>query len=200
MTAAIVIGLLLGAVLFVARSLDRPRPPEFAPSPIAPEAVGDRLDGPRRYTIDATHEREWRYFDFSRGSRVDRPSALDWDLAFRRHRIIVNGGEGFAGSGGAIDLGEIDLDAVDSVPAVGYRGTRTHRDSLAPALEDWYDYSFTSHILEARPRVYAIRTADGRYAKLEVVSYYCPGAEAGCMTFRYVYRRDGSRVFGSTGR
>ncbi len=191
-----VAALLAAAVFFVAGSLDRPQPPEFAPSASSAEEVGPRLAGPRLYTIDATHEREWRYFDFSRGSRVEDPGPLDWDLAFRRSRILVNGGEGFPGQGGAIDLGEVDLEAVDSVPAAGYRGTIALRDSVHPALEEWYDYGFTSHVLEARPRVYAIRTADGRYAKLEMVSYYCPGVRGGCPSFRYVYQGDGSRSFG----
>jgi hypothetical protein len=43
--------------------------------------------------------------------------------------------------------------------------------------------------------VYAIRTADGRYAKLEIVSYYCPGAVSGCLTFRYAYQGSGARAF-----
>lgn len=189
----VIIALLGAALLFVARSLNRPRPPEFAPSAIAAGELGSSREGPHLYTIDATHEREWRYFDFSRGSRVEDPAPLGWDLAFRRSRILVNGGQGFPGDGGAIDLGKIPFEAVDTVPAVGYRGTIAGRDSLHPALEEWYDYGFTSHILEARPRVYAIRTADGRYAKLEMVSYYCPGARGGCPTFRYVYQGDGSR-------
>ena len=36
-------------------------------------------------------------------------------------------------------------------------------------------------------------TADGRYAKLQLLSYYCPGARPGCLTFRYVYQGAGGR-------
>ncbi|MGH7549496.1 MAG: HmuY family protein [Gemmatimonadota bacterium] len=196
---AIVAALLVGAVLFVAGSLDRPRPPEFAPSVTAPEEVGPRLAEPRLYTIDATREREWSYFDFSRGSRVDDPEPLGWDLAFRRNRIIVNGGEGFPGKAGVVDLGEVPFDRVAAAPPGGYQGTTAGRDSVQPALEEWYDYGFTSHVLEARPRVYAIRTADRRYVKLQVMSYYCPGARGGCVTFRYVYQGDGSPAFRLSG-
>lgn len=191
----IVAALLVAAFFFVARSLNRPRPPEFAPTTSAAEEVGSRLMGPRLYTIDATHERDWGYFDFSRGARVEDPGPMEWDLGFRRSRIIVNGGEGFPGNGGVVDLGAVGFEAVDSAPESGYRGTVAGRDSLHPLLEEWYDYGFTSHILEARPRVYAIRTADGLYAKLEMVSYYCPGARGGCPTFRYAYQGDGSRSF-----
>jgi hypothetical protein len=38
-----------------------------------------------------------------------------------------------------------------------------------------------------------VRTADGRYAKLELVSYYCPRSQPGFVTLRYVYQGDGSR-------
>ena len=31
-----------------------------------------------------------------------------------------------------------------------------------------------------------------RYAKLELVGYYCPGGQPGCVTFRYVFQGDGS--------
>ena len=192
---AIVLLLLIAAVVFVAGSLDRPRPPEYAPSPIAPEAIGARASGPRLTTVDATDEREWRYFDFSRGSTVERPGPLEWDLAFRRSRILVNGGDGFPGRGGVVDLGEIPFEDVAAAPTTGYRGTGAGRDSVQPDLDGWYDYGFTTHVLTARPRVYAVRTADGRYAKLQVVSYYCPGARGGCPTFRWVYQGDGSRSF-----
>ena len=190
---AIVLLLVAGAVVFVAGSLDRPRPPEYAPSPVAPEEVGPRSSGPRLTTLDATHERDWRLFDFSSGSSVERPGPLEWDLAFRRSRILVNGGEAFAGHGGVVDLGEVPFEAVAEVPETGYRGTEAGRDSIQPDLDGWYDYGFTSHLLTARPRVYAIRTADGRYAKFQMISYYCPGARAGCPTFRWVYQGDGSR-------
>ena len=35
------------------------------------------------------------------------------------------------------------------------------------------------------PFTYVIHTRDGRYVKLELLSYYCPGPEPGCLTFRY---------------
>ena len=119
----------------------------------------------------------------------------DWDLGFRRHHILVNGGDGFAGEGGAIALEGVAFDSLSLAPESGYLPSTAGRDSTSPAFEDWYDYGFTSHLLEPRPRVYAIRTADGRYAKLEIVSYYCPEAVSGCLTFRYAYQGSGARAF-----
>ena len=42
-----------------------------------------------------------------------------------------------------------------------------------------------------------VRTADGRYAKLEILGYYCPGAHPGCLTFRYVFQGDGTPLVGA---
>jgi hypothetical protein len=52
--------------------------------------------------------------------------------------------------------------------------------------------------------VLGVRTADGRYAKMQIVSYYKGGASvptgaegelARFYTFRYVFQPDGSRQF-----
>jgi hypothetical protein len=183
------------AATFVIGTLRRPEPPAYTPGGPRPHEVGDSLVGPRLYTVDATDETRWRWFDFSRDAIVESPGPREWDLAFRRHDVLVNGGEGFAGNGGAIALEGVAFDSVDEVPEAGYLPSEAGRDSTNPLFEKWYDYGFTSHLLEPKPRVYAIRTADGRYAKLEILSYYCPEAVSGCMTFRYAYQGSGTRVF-----
>lgn len=183
----------LGAgVLLVLASLRRPELPTFAPMALSPAEVGASLAGPLTYTVDAASREAWRAFDFSRGSVVDRPGPLEWDLAFRRHHILANGGPGFAGKGGILDLGAQPFDCVYAVPEAGYMPNRGGRDTLNPAIARWYDYGFFTHLLTPRRHVYAVRTADGRYAKLEILGYYCPGAVAGCLTFRYAYQGDGT--------
>ena len=59
------------------------------------------------------------------------------------------------------------------------------RDTTLAVVEDWYSYSFTTHVLRPRDRTFAIRTAAGRHAALRFLSYYCPGAQPGCVTVRY---------------
>ncbi len=194
-------GLLVGAMALVAAalvvgSLRRPEPPAWAPTSPAPAEAGDSLVGPRVYTVDATDPDRWRFFDFSRGSVVDRPGPREWDLAFRRNEIVVNGGD-LAGGAGARPLERGDFDSVGIVPSDGYRGSVVRRDTTSPGIGKWYDYGFTSHLLTPKPVVYAVRTADGRFAKMELLGYYCPGARAGCVTFRYVYQGDGSRSVAS---
>ena len=38
-----------------------------------------------------------------------------------------------------------------------------------------------------------VRTADGHYAKFELLNYYCMGVGTACVTFRYAYQGDGTR-------
>lgn len=111
----------------------------------------------------------------------------DWDLAFRRFHIIANAGPGFPGDGGVIDLGPVAFDSVTSVPAAGYVPTAlAGRDSTNAAIERWYRYGFTSHLLTPLGHVYAVRAADGRHhVRLEILGYYCPGARPGCVTVRW---------------
>lgn len=189
--AVVVVG---ASVVLVGSTLDRPTPPTFRITEAAPSEVGAELVGPRRYTVDAQDPEAWVHFDFSRGAVVPATDDLDWDLAFNRSNVIANGGEGLPGSGGVVDLGPVPFDSVRSVPASGYVPTTATRDSVNEALADWYDYSFTSHLLLPKPRVYAVRTADGRFAKVRFLGYYCEGVIAGCMTFEYVYQGAGGRT------
>lgn len=187
-------GLILAAIVLVALTLRREPPVTFAPTVPEPRPVGDSLVGPVRVTVDASDPARWVYFDFSRGAAVGEPGPLEWDLAFRRFNVMVNGGPGFAGRGGAVGLEATTLGSVGTAPGSEYEVPASRRDSVNPALERWYDYGFTSHLLTPKARVYAIRTADGRYAVLRFLSYYCPGATPGCMTFEYMYQGNGTRA------
>lgn len=149
----------------------------------------------RVYTLDARNPERWVFFDFSRGSTVSGPGDLEWDLAVRRHLIVVNGGKAFPGRAGALDLGDVALDSLRVVPVQAYIGTErslSHRPSH-PVLEPWYRYNALTHLLLPRPTTFAIRTADGKYAALRILSYYCPGPLPGCLTFRYSYQGAGGR-------
>jgi len=77
---------------------------------------------------------------------------------------------------------------VDTVTFDGLRESPGYRPGLVNLRTDlgrWYRYSMFSHLLHPKPFIYVIRTRDGRYVKLEFLSYYCPGPEPGCVTFRF---------------
>ena len=181
------------AATLVVLSVRQPAAPTYAPTRPAPRDAGRGLVGPVLYTVDATSPDQWRYFSFRFGSVMENAGATDWDLAFRRYQIIANGGGKFAGGGGIVDLGEIAFASVTLAPDAGYQGTEGGTEPRNPAIADWYSYGFFSHVLSPKPRVWAVRLADGRYAKIELVSYYCEHLQPGCLTFRYVYQGDGSR-------
>ena len=189
LTATLIALIVLCAVLFIWTSLERPEVPTFIPTTPSPTEIGTEQDA-RTVTVDASDPGIWRFFDFSRGSVVEAPGPEEWDMAFRRFQIIVNGGRGMEGQGGVALLEDINFEAVSLVPETGYVGSERN-DSVNSVLEDWNNYSFTSHVLEPKPTVYALRTADGRYAKIEILGYYCIGALPGCTTFRYVYQGGG---------
>jgi hypothetical protein len=198
--AVVIIGfLVIAAVIFVASSLRQSRPLTFYPvSVVDPQEVGDQLVGPSVFTVDGRVD-DFAYFDFSSGSVVESPGPLGWDLAFQRFTILANGGPSFAGQGGILDLGITSLDSVTTVPTNGYEVNSSGSDVSNAATARWYEYSWTSHILSPKPNVFAVRTADSRYAVFQILSYYCPAAQAGCTTIRYRYQGAGGTAFAPDG-
>ena len=185
---AVVIVVAIGVTLVALTLRPQPAVPTYTPTVPAPSDAGRALVGPVLYTVDATAPDAWRHFSFRLGSIVD--GGGDWDLAFRRYAVI-------AGRGGVLDLGEVRFDDVRVVPDRGYQLNEGHGEPRNPAIAGWYRYGFFSHVLSPKPHVWAVRTGDGRYAKIEMVGYYCAGGHPGCPTFRYVYQGDGSTVVAS---
>ncbi len=165
-------------------SLTRPEFPPYAPTEPRPGPVGDSLVGPATYTLDASSTGRWRYFDFARNAAVDSGS---WDIAFRRFHIIT------APGGGIVDLGAMPFDSVIELPAAGYLGNLYGSDTTNPGVGKWYGYSTLTHLLTSKRHAYGVRTRDGKYAKLELLAYYCHNAGTACITFRYAYQGDGTR-------
>lgn len=151
----------------------------FEPTPFTQEA--GELFKPRTdtVTVDARDASAWRFFDIDRGLLLNPPDTAGWDLAFRRFHIIA--------AGGILDLETRDFQTPAAVPATGYRPNVYRADTLNPAIARWYSYSMLTHVLKSKERVYAVRTGEGRYATLQILSYYCTGVRAGCLTFRYRY-------------
>lgn len=146
-------------------------------------------------TLDARDGSGWTFFDLERGRTVNGSVDPDWDLAVQRFHIVTNGGPGYPGEAGALAL-EAAWEEVREAPEDGYETTTGRLDAgpVNPALERWYEYSFFAHTLMPSPFTYVLRTADGRYAKMRIVSYYCIGALPGCLTIRYAIQGDGSRA------
>lgn len=138
--------------------------------------------------------------DSSVVSNADSVS-LKWDIGFRGSKIILNSGTSGIGTAGGFIYSGLFNDVV-KVPA-----DSTFRMDASPTLaigSAWSTYNPASMILNATPgKVLIIRTANNKYAKMEILSYY-KGSPANpnamtdlprYYTFRYVLQTNGSTEF-----
>lgn len=118
---------------------------------------------------------EFTKFDFSTGTTTT--SSTEWDMAFRGTSIIINGGVSFGttdepertgnaaaylATGTMASVNDVNPDLLEQDSVNGY------------VLSDWYTYAGppTHLITPTAGKVLVIRTRDGKYAKVEILSYY----------------------------
>jgi len=164
-----------------------------------PSSDTGQLSDVRTVVIDASDPGVWAHFHLATGSSFNSPAiALDnmqWDIAFNRANIATNGGA--TGKGGVMvaALDGANFTAVTQAPLTGYvEDKRAGGQTANPALAKWYDYNYWTHRLTPKPAVYALRAANGNFAKFQIMSFYC-GAAAGCYTIQFQYQGSGSRIF-----
>lgn len=131
--------------------------------------------------------RPFAYFDLDADSALSAAADTgSWDVAFRGTTLRIHGQYKI--------LSGIHFDSLTTAPDTGY----TAGASSNPA---WYEYDGATHTVTPKPgQILVLRTADNKYAKLQVLSYYKnnPAAPAGLTdtaryyTFRYFVQRDGS--------
>lgn len=142
-------------------------------------------EGVMQTHVAATDSFEWVYFDFDTmtAPTVDNPrDSAEWDLAFRRFVVKVNGG--VSGSGGvefAIVEG-LTFTALTLPPANGEWLADLPDDAedtdidpeflMATGPTGWFDYNPANHVLTPRDRIYVIRSVEGDYYKLKMITYY----------------------------
>jgi len=133
-----------------------------------------------------------------------------WDLGFRGTTIITNSGSSGPGQGGAFVWTGLFAD-LKSVPA-----DSTIRVDAAPNYaipvgsgRAWYTYSQAEQLVRPIPgKILVIRTASGKFAKVEILNYYKGGVTPAVTepdsvkyklqrhyTFRYILQPNGSRDF-----
>jgi hypothetical protein len=128
-----------------------------------------------------------------------------WDIGFRGTSIIINGGAVRIGQGGAyIHTGLFEnLTEIPTTQTFNTDQTATNLAIPTGAGSGWYNYNAaTNWISPIAGKVLVIRTGDGKFAKVEILSYYkdapatpSPTAIARHYTFRYVYQKGGGRKF-----
>lgn len=166
----VVIGYLL------ASSLTRRNVPTFVPREAASHPRGGG-GGPDTLTVDASDGGRWRLVDLDRGAVLSAEDTTGWDVALRRYQVVP--------SRAIADVGPTSFDRLAGRPPSGYITSSFGADTTNAAIRRWYSYSMLSHLLVPNGHVYVVKTSEGRFAKLELISYYCPGLKAGCLTLRY---------------
>ncbi|MEJ2882152.1 HmuY family protein [Pedobacter sp. GR22-6] len=172
------------------------------------------LPGDVGNTVGSGKEFETFYFNLKTGTKIDasRKLTADWDIAFTKEYnslIVANSGTvqgtpGFGGPGkGSVVIVEKAYSQVTQAPSVS-----EFEANQIPSFGwdagngvGWFFYDLKTHIaVPVKNRTFIIKTADGKYAKLEMVSMY-KGAPATVsdlnwpapyFTFRYYFQEDGS--------
>jgi hypothetical protein len=134
-----------------------------------------------------------------------------WDIAFRGTSVITNSGNSGPGNGGGFVFTGL-FDDLKTIPADSTFKTDNAPSSYAitsGSNKGWYIYNAPVNLITPIPgRVLVIRTATGKYAKVEILNYYkggvTPAASASddeklkkqrFYTFRFIFQPDGSKVF-----
>lgn len=160
-------------------------------------ATGRPLGGTNRFTLYSLRE--------NRIVANSDSATNKWDIGFRGTTLIVNGGAIRSGQGGAFVFTGL-FDELKEIPATAEFRTDQSPTSLAvPSAsgQGWYNYNSQNHLITPIPgRVIVLRTGDGKFAKMEILSYYrgAPAtptqtSEARHYTFRFSFQPDGSRTF-----
>nr|WP_068891680.1 HmuY family protein [Pedobacter panaciterrae] len=166
-------------------------------------------------TVGSGKEFETFYFSLNTGAKIDPSKKLttEWDLAFTKEYnslLVVNNGQvtvspGYGGTGiGRIIIVEKAYDKVVQAPSDSEftaNGIPNFGWDAGNGV-GWFFYDLKTHIaVPVKNRTFVIRTAEGKYAKLEMISMY-KGAPATVsdlnwpapyFTFRYYLQADGSR-------
>jgi hypothetical protein len=156
---------------------------------------------------------KYSFFSLETGQWISNSDSATtkWDLAFSGTTIRVNNTTSGPGVGGAfVYVGTFD--ALTAVPADSTFRIDNHPTSYAipkGSGKGWYNYDGANNLLTPIPgRVLVIKTASGKYAKLEVLNYYRGGttpsatapddvkiSEQRYYTFRYTYQGNGTMNF-----
>jgi len=155
---------------------------------------------------------KYTFFNLGTNSKIASTDSAtsNWDLAFAGNTIRINNGTSGPGNGGAfVFVGTFD--GLTTIPT-----DSTFRTDNAPNYaitkgsgKGWYNYDGPTNLLTAIPgRVLVIKTANGKYAKVEILNYYKGNTtplstasdnikiyDSRYYSFRYTYQADGTTTF-----
>jgi hypothetical protein len=173
------------------------------PSP--PSGSSLPIDTIKNLNADTANTGAFTYFSLRTKTIITGQDTLSnlWDVAFRGTTIWINGGPARFGQGGAFIQRLSNFDTVSAAPVSGYAVDSSDTQLAIPtgSGNGWYNYDGgTNTIFPIQGTVLIIKTAGGKYSKLEIMSYYknsipFPNPDPvnyRWYTFRYSLQTDGS--------
>jgi hypothetical protein len=121
----------------------------------------------------------YTYYSLSENKIIDQAdsSTNKWDLAFKGTSVLTNSGVSGPGNGGAIVQNGI-FDEIIEAPTSGYAEDASGALAIPTGSNNgWYYYTGSAQepkhaILPLAGKVILVRTSEGKYAKVEILSYY----------------------------
>ncbi|HMP94278.1 MAG TPA: HmuY family protein [Phnomibacter sp.] len=134
-----------------------------------------------------------------------------WDIAFKQFYIKVNGGTSSTGGNAAAAVVTSTFEDYKTMALPDNELLQDNGATFAinPMPGTWYTYNSTTFLALPVPgRIFVIRTADGRFAKMEITSFYRNGVTPPATAtpvekalaqffyqFRFVFQPNGSKQF-----
>ncbi|GET45373.1 HmuY family protein [Capnocytophaga felis] len=167
--------------------------------------------------LDVTTSKDWVYFSFEKGEKIEVTNpkeSTDWDIAFSEFYVKTNGGESGGGKAEVVRAESKEFDAVKEAPSEGYvKDTEgdmmygypptTKKGTFSSLMSGGFE-SKTGHIslspknMNTWPSVYAptkwvyvLKTAKGKFVKIQVTDFYNEKSKPGYLTFKYITSQDG---------
>lgn len=141
--------------------------------------------------MSSSHLNPYTYVSLATGlkAEVDDESALestDWDIAFKRSIIRINGGDSGPGQGGVAYYPSGEYATFNTTPQSSDYSTDEFIDEdcdvvsgpiggPSTAFDMWYDYNVETHTMTIREGVYVVLGADGESAYKFIVEEYDNG-------------------------
>ena len=156
---------------------------------------------------------KYTFYSLERNTIVPNTDSAStkWDIAFMATKIITNGGTSGTGLGGAFVYTGL-FDALTTIPTDSVFKTDNAPTSYAITTgsgKGWYNYDGLNNLITPLAgRVLVIKTASGKYAKMEILCYYKGGVTLAATasdadklnkqryyTFRFSYQPNGTKTF-----
>ncbi len=162
-------------------------------APAAPEFQDP--SGRVRTAIFTLSGEKLSYFQLKSGEEVevsDPENSTEWDFQSDFVTLSMNCGTSGSGLAGAIKDEVTAFEEVLSAPVDGYMVDDTTKSEFAIG-DAWYNYDFMTHTLSAHPYSWIVKTAEGKYAKLQFVKTDFSGQSAGVAVVRFMYLESGNQ-------